>query len=87
MESAVESELARAITNGASSTSTNRRSIDVGRRQDFVDSADVKYPFEALSESIRNRPSGVPLSNAEVLEVLRWAKARWDETAIEAGLR
>ncbi len=61
-----------------------RTPIDVDKVMERIDQ---KYPFASLSESIRNKPSGVPLTNAESLEVLRWAQARWDEMAREAGLR
>ena len=61
-----------------------RTPIDVASK---MRRADQRAPFESLSESIRNKPAGVPLTNAQALEVLRWMKACWNETAAEAGLR
>ena len=61
-----------------------RTPIDVDKVKERVER---EYPFERLSESIRNKPKGVPLTNAEALEFLRWAQARWDVMASEAGLR
>lgn len=46
---------------------------------------DQKIPYESLSEGVRNKPEGAPFTNAQALELLRWAQARWDATAIEAG--
>ena len=58
------------------------RKVETERIMKLVDQ---KYPYESLSESVRNKPEGVPFTNAQTLELLRWAKARWDATAIEAG--
>ncbi len=65
-------------TNGAKSA----RKAEAERITKLVDK---KFPYEALSESVRNKPEGAPFTNAQALEILRWAQARWDATATEAG--
>ncbi len=72
------------MENAIKTKERERTPIDVARK---MKRADQRAPFESLSESIRNKPEGVPLTNAQALEVLRWMKASWNETAAEAGLR
>ncbi len=72
------------MENAIKTRERERTPIDVDKVMERIDQ---KFPFASLSESIRNKPSGVPLTNAQALEVLRWMKASWNETAAEAGLR